>query len=134
MLIIRPAAKKDWATIKKILQELDLYYAALTFDAFFVAENENGIIGTAQFRNFNGFNFLSSLAVVPNEQKKGIASAFIKEFISSSALPIYLYTILPAFFEKFGFKITQPIPALPSKDLYECEDCHLDKCVCMAKG
>ena len=115
------------------MQEVDIYYSALTPDAFFVAENESGIVGTAQFRTFEKFTFLSSLAVQPEMQGKGIASALIEEFISASPRPIYLYTLLPAFFQKFGFKITKLIPGLPSKDLYECEGCQPDKCACMVR-
>ncbi len=133
MLSIRPATKKDRDTIKKILEDADLFYSALTMEAFWVAEMGNKIVGTVQLKDYEDFFFLGSLVVVAEEQGKGVASALLKEVLRSHQKNIYLYTIVPEFFEKFGFKITSPLPDLPSKDHYECEDCHSKKCVCMVK-
>lgn len=133
MLSIRPATNKDRDAIKKILEDVDLFYSALTMEAFWVAEMNNKIVGTVQLKEYEDFFFLGSLAVVKEKQGKGIARALLKEVLRTHQKNIYLYTIVPEFFEKFGFKITSPPPNLPSKDRYECESCHSEKCVSMVK-
>ncbi len=133
MLNIRPARKPDLEAIQKILEDLDLFYPTLSMQGFLVAEKESRIIGTLQLAEYEDFFFLGSLAVVKEEQKKGVARTLLKAVLRSHNKNVYLYTIIPEFFEKFGFEITSPIPGLPSKNRYECEYCHTEKCVCMVK-
>jgi N-acetylglutamate synthase-like GNAT family acetyltransferase len=133
MLKIRPAGKTDYDAIKKLLRELDLFYAALMMEGFWVAEKEGKIIGAAQLQDHGDFFFLGSLGVLAKERKKGVAATLLEKALGKADKDIYLYTIIPDFFRKFKFKIVSPLPGLPSKDRYECEDCHLDKCVCMVR-
>ncbi len=133
MLTIRKANKSDQQQIKVLLQELDLYYSALEIKDFWLAEENNIIIATMQLKKYPNFLFLGSLGVKENYQKKGRASKLINAALKDSRQNVYLYTIIPDFFRKFGFEICQPIPGLPSKDNYECEDCHSERCVCMVK-
>lgn len=133
MLSVRPAVKKDWNAIKKILRNLDLFYPALSMEGFWVAEKDHKIIGAVQLTDYKDFIFLGSLAVVKEEQAKGVAGALLYEVLKSQPKNIYLYTIIPEFFKKFGFKAVSPLPDLPSKDRYECEFCHSEKCVCMMR-
>ena len=133
MFTIRKAVLPDHPGIIRLLKELDLYYADLILLDFWIAEELNNIIGTVQLANHKDFFFLGSLGVAPPYQKKGIGTALLKETIKNARKDIYLYTIIPEYFRKFGFQVTAPSPDLPSKDRYECADCHLEKCVCMVK-
>ena len=117
----------------KLLKDLDLFYPTLSPEGFWVAEKGGRIIGAVQLEEQDEFFFLGSLAVAQTEQKKGAGRALLKNALRSCRKNIYLYTIIPEFFEKFGFKIAPPIPGLPSKDRYECEYCRPDKCVTMVK-
>ena len=133
MLNIRPAAKKDEMAILGILKELDLFYPALALDGFWVAEKDGEVIATVQLTDLENFAFLGSLAVKKKEQGKGVAAALLNRVLGQRSKDIYLYTVIPDFFEKFGFEPTSPQPGLPSKDRYECEYCHSDKCVTMVR-
>lgn len=132
-MILRLAVEKDKTRILSLLKVLDLYYAALSLDNFLVAEEQGRIIGVVQVVEADSFFFLGSLGVEEQEQKKGVAAALLEYGLKNCHKDVYLYTIIPQFFQKFGFKITQPIAGLPSRDQYECHDCHLDKCVCMVR-
>ncbi|OGC08694.1 hypothetical protein A2230_05745 [candidate division WOR-1 bacterium RIFOXYA2_FULL_36_21] len=129
----RPAIKKDYQTIITILKDVDEDYKDQTLDNFYVAEEKGQIAGVVKLKNYDNFFFLSSLAVSQNHQKRGIASFILKELIKKSDKSIYLYTIIPEFFKKFGFKITKQKSFLPSKNSLECENCFPGKCVCMVK-
>jgi N-acetylglutamate synthase-like GNAT family acetyltransferase len=133
MLKIHAAGKEDSKEITGILKKLDLFYPSLSLTDFWVAEKDQKIIGTIQLRKYKDFFFLSALGVLEKERNQGIARALMNEALSSADKNIYLYTIIPEFFKKFGFQITSPIPGLPQKNQYECEYCHPEKCVCMVK-
>jgi N-acetylglutamate synthase-like GNAT family acetyltransferase len=132
-LTIRPANKNDWTTIKELLFEVDLYYSALIDEAFWVAEQDGRIVGVLQFKEYEDFFFLSSLAVRPEARGNKIASQMIEQLAAAARKPIYLYTIIPEFFKKLGFQASLFLPGLPSRDRYECVDCHPGKCVCLVR-
>lgn len=133
MLIIREAKIGDREKILRILKKLDLYYPALELESFFVAEKGGEIVGVVQFIEYKDYYFLSSLGVVEKAQKRGIASALVKQVIQNAGKDIYLYTVIPEFFEKFGFKKTHPLPGLPTKEHYDCAHCFPGKCATMVK-
>jgi N-acetylglutamate synthase-like GNAT family acetyltransferase len=133
MLSIRPARRPDLKAIKKILEDLDLFYPSLPMQDFWVAEKEQEIVGTLQLKKYKNFLFLRALGVTKNNRDQGIATALIKETLKSADKNTYLYTIIPDFFKRFDFKIITPPADLPSKNQYECEYCHPEKCVCMVK-
>ena len=133
-MLIRPATSEDAPAIIKILKELDLYYQALIYKDFWVAEAAGEIIGTAQLEPHDDFVYLSSVGIKSNQQKHGAGRSFVEKLLLIIKQPVYLYTIIPDFFQKVGFKIDQNPPAnLPSKERYECEECFPDKCVTMVK-
>ena len=135
-IIIRPARRSDQAQIIELLKELDLYYAGLELNDFWVAEEHCKIISTAQLEVFPEFCFLSSVGVKQTEQKHGIGQALLTELFSQckNQKPVYLYTIIPDFFAKFGFKSTTDLPSqIPGKERYECQECHPERCITMVR-
>jgi N-acetylglutamate synthase-like GNAT family acetyltransferase len=133
-LSIRKADKKDEKAILEILKEMDVYYPSLEMKDFWVAEENEEILGVVQLEEYPDFVYLGSLAVKTGQQGRGIAKKLLNETLPKFSKNIYLYTIIPDFFVKFGFKAAswQP-PDLPSKDRFECQFCHAEKCVCMVK-
>jgi len=132
-MLIRKATITDKQAIIEVLAEADLHYPGETFDNFWVAEDEKKVIGIARLEKVNKFYFLTSLGVRTDLQHKGVASAILKELIKNADNNIYLYTIIPEFFQKFGFKITETPSFLPPKAIYGCEECFPEKCYCMVK-
>ena len=134
MQTIRPAVKKDHPPILKILRKLDLYYSGLSLNNFWVIEKQGQVIGCVQLEPHENFQFLGSLAVEKGREGRGVGKKIMQEVLKDQSKDIYLYTIIPDFFKNFGFEITKTTPPdLPSKDRYECEYCHTEKCVCMVR-
>jgi len=119
--------------IRQILRENDEYCQSLSLGNFLVLEKGSRLVGTVKLECRPDFIYLSSLAVMKEEQRKGFAKEIMLSVISNQRKPLYLYTIIPAFFTKFGFSIVPDPGFLPSKDAYECEDCSPEKCVCMKR-
>lgn len=133
MLNIRKAQAEDKDAILKILKEADIYYPALVFKNFFAAKKDGRVLGCAQLEEHPDFFYLGSLAVTTSHTSKGVAKKILNVILKDLKKDIYLYTTIPEFFKKFSFVITSPRPDLPSKDRYECADCHSERCVCMVK-
>jgi len=112
---------------------MDLYYPSQSLEYFWVAEKEDEIIGVARLEEYKNCYFLSSLGVLEAHRKKRIASSLLSEITKGLKKNVYLYTIIPEFFEKFGFEAATPLPGLPSKEILECENCFPDRCTCMVK-
>ncbi|MEM2954795.1 MAG: GNAT family N-acetyltransferase [Candidatus Nanoarchaeia archaeon] len=133
MIKIRKAKQKDKNKIVKILKDADEYYPHQKIKDFFVAEEKNEILGTVQIKDYKDFLFLSSLCVKRDKMRKGIGSLLLKKFIMNNKKDVYLYTVIPNFFKKFGFKKTENFSFLPSKKYLRCKECFPKKCVTMVK-
>ena len=135
MITIRPAQPADQSSVLAILKELDIYYSALDFTCFYVAEDDQEIVGMAQFTEYDTFYFLGSLGVKPTYQKRGVGKIILNYLFNHIKKDVYIYTVIPNYFKRYGFEIISPIPPyLPAKDRYECEDCFSDRCVCMKRS
>jgi N-acetylglutamate synthase-like GNAT family acetyltransferase len=136
MLIIRPAASNDQAAITRILNEADLRYPSEAYDNFWLAEKAGQVVGVVRLEERPEFIFLTSLGVAQAALRQGVASALMTFAVNRSKKPIYLYTVIPAFFQKFGFVIVPQNPSsvsLPSKSPYGCDECFPNQCVTMVK-
>lgn len=133
-LTIRPARKNDHNEILNILKGLDLYYSGLKLKDFWVAEDQGRIVGVVQLEEFPNFLFLGSLGVPAEKQNQGVGKVLMGQVLSKAKKDVYLYTVIPKFFQRFNFKIATEKPVdIPTKERYECEFCHTDRCVTMVK-
>ncbi|OGC12219.1 hypothetical protein A3K48_07140 [candidate division WOR-1 bacterium RIFOXYA12_FULL_52_29] len=133
MVLTRPAGPKDLPAIKEILLECDETTAAQDWTNFQVAEKGGSVVGAVKLDEHEDFFFLSSLALKPAEQNQGVASFLLAQVLAKMTKDVYLYTIIPEFFRRFGFSETDPLPTLPKKDKMECDRCHPSLCVCMVR-
>ena len=133
MLKFRKALTGDKNKILKVLKELDLNYPSQSLEDFWVAEKEDEIIGIVRLEEKKDFYFLSSLGILKEHRKQGVASQLLSEITKKLKKVVYLYTIIPEFFKKAGFEAASPLPGLPLKEILECENCFPDRCVCMVK-
>jgi len=136
---IKIAFSQDSETnvILSLLKEIDLYYPKVKFKNFWLAKDKNKYVGLVQFTEYPEYFFLSSLGIIKSHRKKGIAALLIDNLLkiaNKKKKKTYLYTVIPDFFKKFGFKIINPQDSLPSKDPYECNYCSPEKCICMVKS
>lgn len=133
MIVVRPATAQDEAGIISILTAADLHYSGERLTGFTVAADGGKIVGVVRLEEHPAFYFLTSLGVLPAREKQGIASTLLRAVLNKKNKPVYLYTIIPDFFQPFGFAATAPLSALPAKELYGCEQCFPDQCVTMVR-
>ena len=133
MLNIRPAVKNDARQIKRILAGLDFTYQKQLLKDFWVAEEDKKILGIVQLKKGPDHFFIESLGVIKGKEKQGIASALLKKIFSTANKDIYLYTIIPEFFKKFGFETVPPPSFIPPRTIFECAGCFPEKCLCMVR-
>ncbi len=107
---IRPALPSDLPAIKQILESEGLPYLGVPehIATFFVAEQQNIIIGSIGLEVYGETALLRSAVVVRPEQKKGIGKAMystIIEFAKSKQITrlVLLTTTAEIYFRKKGF-------------------------------
>jgi N-acetylglutamate synthase-like GNAT family acetyltransferase len=133
MVNIRPAEKKDRPAIMEIIKMLDLSYPGQKFDGFRVAEKDGEVAGIANLEEFGGFYFLSAVGVAEAEQHHQIASKLLDKILAGLKKEVYLYTVIPGFFQKFGFEAVEPPAFLPVKQTFSCRECTPALCTCMVR-
>ena len=104
---MRKATEKDSAAIRSLVLEGGINPTGLDWPRFVVAENESGIvIGCAQLKpHRDGSLELASLAVMKEQQGRGVARALIEYLIAQQDGPLYLMcrSGLGSLYEKFDF-------------------------------
>ena len=107
--LLRPATEKDIPFIKGLIHEVRINPTGLDWRRFIVAETISGkFAGCGQIKPHpDGSLELASIAVVPSERKKGLASKIIRSLLNEASRPIYLTCRgqLGPFYQKFGFRI-----------------------------
>jgi len=133
MLNIRPANDNDAPGILKVLDESDLHYSSEVLKDFYLCEEDGQIVGTVRLEEHQDFVFLTSLGVLPAHRHQGIATSLLINVLANLTKPVYLYTVIPDFFTKYGFTETTIYPDLPPKQIFGCDECVPGHCVVMAK-
>ncbi|MBN3033745.1 MAG: GNAT family N-acetyltransferase [Candidatus Saganbacteria bacterium] len=135
MVKVRQARDADRPAIEEIIRQLDLSYPAQTLGNFWVAEEKNRVVGIAALREFRDFYFLSSVGVAPGRQHKGVATKLLDKLLAGRHKDIYLFTVIPAFFLRFGFAAAaEPPEGLPLRATFGCDRCTPDLCVCLRRS
>ncbi len=130
---VRKAKEDDRSAIVTLLRAVEFYNPPIEISAFWVLENDNDILAILQLDEYDDFFYLSNVATKPSLQKEGIGSELVKGVAERSDKDIYLYTIIPDFFKKSGFQVTEKPEKVPAEDPKICRQCDPSRCVCMVK-
>ena len=117
---IRLATQSDLNSITHYIKLFDLDDRALHYTQFVVAEINHQLVGFIRIRKHASCDELCSLAVLESYRKLGIAQALILKKIQLATQPIYLCTIIPAYFTAFGFEISHYFPTEIQDKLQYC--------------
>lgn len=115
-VIIRPATAADASAIRTIIRAARLNPFGLDWQRFLVAEAYGQVVGTGQIKpHQDGSREMSSIAVIPERQGQGIASAIIKALLARETGTLYLMcqSSLEPFYAAFGFRRIE-WPELPT--------------------
>jgi N-acetylglutamate synthase-like GNAT family acetyltransferase len=108
---LRPARETESARIKALIHLVGINPMDLDWKRFIVAvDDQDDLIGCGQLKpHGKDILELASLAVYPEYERKGVASALIQYLLKDSPRPLYLMceSSLGALYEKFGFREIQ---------------------------
>lgn len=116
MAELRKARQADMMQINSVAKEYDLDSNDMSFEQFIVAEESGRIVGFGRLLPREGCVELGTIGVVEEYRGKGIAKKIIKELIDivqagrDRPQQIFLTTLIPSFFEQFGFKRLDAAP------------------------
>jgi N-acetylglutamate synthase-like GNAT family acetyltransferase len=129
----RNAKKTDFPQVLYLAQKLELDYSGMEADDFLVAEDSRKIVGICALKKYEDCLELCSLGVDENYRRCGLGKKLVLGALKKAKSEVYLATIIPEFFEKFGFKKSTQIPLSMVKKSEWCEGCKKELCTIMVK-
>jgi len=124
--------------IFSIARRYDLDSNDMKAEDFIVAEERGSIIGFGRLWEHDGAIELGTIGVVEEHRGKGVAKEIVKGLLDRAVkgrhmpLTIYLTTLIPSFFERFGFKaLTTPPPQSMIRKKGWCDGCSKTGCTVM---
>ena len=103
---IRPATEADQAEITRIVRSSNINPFSLHWPRFLVAEEDGRIVGVGQVkRHGDGSRELASIATIPEQRGKGVASAVVNALLAREMGVLFLTcrTPMEPFYNRFGF-------------------------------
>jgi len=128
---IRKARDEDLASITALALNFDLDHENMRAGNFRVAEEGGKIVGIGQILPHEDCLELASVGVLPEYQKTGVGKQLIRQLLDSVQSEVYLATIIPHYFERFGFKNTDRVPLSMLKKESWCVGCKKELCTVM---
>jgi N-acetylglutamate synthase-like GNAT family acetyltransferase len=134
MAVIRRAQENDLADITRLLDEMDLAHGSISLSNFWIAKEDGEVVGIAHLEPVRRIQYLSSVGVRKDRRGRGIATALIDKILTHAEQDVFLYTVIPEFFERQGFMKTDPPEGDDYRRYFDCSACTPDKCVCMKRS
>ena len=104
---LRRARESDAAAIRAIIRKAGINPMGIDWRRFLLAEVDGRIVGTGQIKpHGDGSRELSSIAVIPEFQRRGIAAQIITALIAGQTGTLYLtcQDRMEYYYERFGFR------------------------------
>jgi len=133
-LLVRKARSADHACILDLLQALELAYPAMDLSRFWVGEWNGEIVAAAELKDLDTCSLLSAVGVREEFQGQGFGRTLVDWVVRETRRPVYLYTLVPGFFRKAGFRDATSLPEdLPPRSTYGCAGCDPSICLCLVR-
>jgi N-acetylglutamate synthase-like GNAT family acetyltransferase len=104
---LRRARQSDAAAIWGIIRQAGINPMGIDWRRFLLAEVDGRVVGTGQIKpHGDGSRELSSIAVLPEFQRRGIAAQIITALIAGQSGTLYLtcQDRMQNYYERFGFR------------------------------
>jgi N-acetylglutamate synthase-like GNAT family acetyltransferase len=104
---LRRARESDAAAIRGIIRKAGINPLGIDWRRFLLAEVDGHIVGTGQIKpHGDGTRELSSIAVIPEFQRQGIAAQIITALIAGQTGTLYLtcQDRMEHYYDRFGFR------------------------------
>jgi len=132
-MLIRKARPEDFPAIRKLAASLGLDYAGMEQAPFWLAEEGGRIRGIISLLTHPDCKELVSLGVDPEARKAGLGGRLIETIMEAAETDTYLATVIPEYFERYGFVRTLSVPPGMAKDPAWCEGCDKRRCTVMIR-
>ncbi len=113
---LRPATETDFPAIRGLIHRVGINPMSLDWRRFVVAVDfADRLLGCGQLKpHGREVVELASIAVEPDYQDRGIASAIINQLLERAPRPLYLVCRTPmgSFYERWGFRAIR-MPEMP---------------------
>jgi N-acetylglutamate synthase-like GNAT family acetyltransferase len=130
---VRKARPEDWPQILELARKYELDYRGMQADNFWVAVAGRRIEGICGLKNHPDCSELCSLGVAESRRGHGLGRSLVLELLNAAPEDLYLATVIPEFFEKFGFQKTDNPPASMVKKADWCGNCRPELCTVMVR-
>ncbi len=135
MIILRDATEKDMPLIDEIALKFDLDSNDTDFKQFIVADDNGKIAGFGRLIRRENALELGTIGVLESYRNRGIGKMVINELIKRADDDLYLTTLIPKYFEQFGFKkMDTPAPSSMIRKKEWCEGCKQVGCTVMKRA
>jgi N-acetylglutamate synthase-like GNAT family acetyltransferase len=133
-LSIRRARSEDHEAIHALLRPLELAYPGVDLSCFWVVECAGALVAAAELKETDAWSLLSCVGVRKDLQRGGIGRALVETLCRQAQSPVYLYTLVPEFFRKAGFRDAVLLSeGLPPRTIYDCSNCTPSLCRCLVR-
>ncbi len=111
-LILRKASGFDLKNVKTHAEKLNLDSEKLEQDKLYIAEKNDDLAGFGRYKKHGKIYEISTVGVLGQYRKTGIGKLIIEKLVESASFEneIWLTTVIPGYFEKFGFSICCDVP------------------------
>ncbi|MCX7973856.1 MAG: GNAT family N-acetyltransferase [Candidatus Aminicenantes bacterium] len=133
MIRVKRISSGEEDFIIELERKLDLEVPQFKTSELWIIEEGNEPVGLARITDLGPAYFLSSVGLLPQKRGRGLATQLLQAILAERKKDVYLYTIIPEFFFRFGFEITKVPSFLPPRDIFSCHLCEPKKCFCLVK-
>lgn len=132
-MTIRKATEADFPEIIRLARGMDLDYSGMETDDFYVAEQGGQILGICGLKKHPECLELCSLGVEKDWQGRGLGRQLVRVVLGTAPGDLYLATVIPGFFARFGFRKAEAVPPSMVKKAEWCAGCRPELCTVMLK-
>ena len=106
--------------VQSYISNFELDDRALQLKEFLVLAKNDTLFAFGRLRHHQHCDEICSVGVIEEARHIGLASKLIKALIEQAKQPLYLVSIIPAFFESLGFEICNEYPQEIAEKLNYC--------------
>lgn len=111
----------------------NLDYPGMQADDFWVAEEGGQIVGIVGLKRHPECLELCALGVDEGRRGRGWGSRLVWAILRKEPRAIYLATVIPGFFARFGFEKAEAVPSSMVKTAEWCAGCRPECCLVMMR-
>lgn len=118
--IFKTPDEREFEQIKQLVEELWLDNETMFPEEFRVLSDNGKVIAFGRLREYADVMELCSIGVPVEFQNKKFGTSIVKHLLSRAQRNVYLVTVIPDFFTRFGFERIEKPPAPIERKLQRC--------------